>query len=435
MSSMPREPRPAVSSEPRREPGGPSARGLDARGSEPADCIARARELAPALAAAADEIERLRELPPHIVEALISGGFFRLLLPRSLGGAELEPLIYVQVLEEIAKADPSTAWSLGQNSGCSMVAAYLAPEVACEVFGGPPDPARHGRAGIPKQGILAWGPDLPGAGRGVVAEGGIRVTGRWGFATGSRHATWLGAHVPLFEPDGTPRRGANGRPEIRTVLFPKTSAEIIDNWQVIGLRGTGSDSYAVDDLFVPQRYTLSRDNPAERREPGLLYRFTSGMIYAMGFSNVSLGIARGMFDAFIELARDKVPRGARGTLRENNVIQSQVAQCEARLSSARAWLHQLLSEMWREAEEKGDFGSDKHAQLRLAATWAIKEAREVVSTLYHAAGATAIFENNPFERRLRDMNAGSQQGQGRPIHFETVGQILLGLPPQGRMFR
>ncbi|MGH7111846.1 MAG: hypothetical protein ACREFK_15615, partial [Stellaceae bacterium] len=97
--------------------------------------------------------------------------------------------------------------------------------------------------------------------------------------------------------------------------------------------------------------------------------------------------------------------------------------------------HQLLAEMWAEAEEKGDFSADKHARLRLAATWAIKEAREVTATVYHAAGATAIFENNPFERRLRDMHAGSQQGQGRPIHFETVGQILLGLPPEGRMFR
>ena len=190
-----------------------------------------------------------------------------MLLPRSLGGAELDPLTYVQVLEEIAKADPSTAWSLGQNSGCSMSAPYLDPAVAREIFG-------------PPRGILAWGPELPGAGRGVAVEGGIRVTGRWGFATGSRHATWLGAHVPVFEPDGTPRLNPNGRPFVRTVLFPKTSAEIIDNWQVIGLRGTGSDSYRLDDLFVPQRYTASRDNEAERREPGLLYRFTSGMIYA-----------------------------------------------------------------------------------------------------------------------------------------------------------
>ena len=386
------------------------------------DYLQKARELAPTLAAASDEIEELRELPERIVEALIEGGFFRMLLPRSLGGAELDPLTYVQVLEEIAKADPSTAWCLGQNSGCSMSAPYLEPAVAREIFG-------------PPRGILAWGPDLPGAGRGVAVEGGIRVTGRWGFATGSRHATWLGAHVPIFEPDGTPRVNPNGRPFVRTVLFPKSSAEIIDNWHVIGLRGTGSDSYALNDLFVPQKYTCSRDNEAERREPGLLYRFTSGMIYAMGFSNVSLGIARGALEAFVELARDKIPRGARKTLRENNVIQSEVAQSEAKLRSARAFIHTTLREMWEEAEEKGDFGLDKHWQLRLASTWAIHQARDVVAAIYHAAGATAIFNDNPFERRLRDIHAGTQQGQGRPIHFETVGQILLGLPPAGRMFR
>jgi indole-3-acetate monooxygenase len=401
-----------------------SSASLDLRRTETrgTDYVERARELAPLLTAAADEIEERRELPERVVEALIEGGFFRLLLPRSLGGAELHPLTYVQVLEEIAKAEPSTAWCLGQNSGCSMSAPYLDPAVAREVFG-------------PPRGILAWGPDLPGAGRGVAVEGGIRVTGRWGFATGSRHAAWLGAHVPIFEPDGTPRLNPNGRPFVRTVLFPKSSAEIIDNWQVIGLRGTGSDSYAVEDLFVPQQYTCSRDNEAERREPGLLYRFTSGMVYAMGFSNVSLGIARGALEAFIALARDKIPRGARKTLRENNVIQSEVAQCEARLRSARAFIHTTLREMWDEAEEKGDFGRDKHWQLRLAATWAIQQARDVVVTVYNAAGATAIFNENPFERRLRDIHAGTQQGQGRPIHFETVGQILLGLPPEGRMFR
>ena len=303
-----------------------------------------------------------------------------------------------------------------------MTAPYLDPEVAREIFG-------------PPRGILAWGPELPGAGRGVAVEGGIRVTGRWGFATGSRHATWLGAHVPIFEPDGTPRLNPNGRPFVRTVLFPKSSAEIIDNWQVIGLRGTGSDSYRVDNLFVPLKYTASRDNQAERREPGLLYRFTSGMIYAASFSNVSLGIARGALDAFVVLACDKVPRGARGTLRENNVVQSQVAQCEARLRSSRAFIHETLAAMWDEAERTGEFRYEQHVRLRLSTTWAIHQARDVVAMVYGAAGSTAVFNENPFERRLRDIHAGTQQGQGRPIHFETVGQVLLGLPPQGRMFR
>jgi len=219
------------------------------------------------------------------------------------------------------------------------------------------------------------------------------------------------------------------------VLFPRSSVEIIDNWHVIGLRGTGSDSYRLDDLFVPQKYTASRDNEAERREPGLLYRFTSGMIYAASFSNVSLGIARGALDAFVELARDKIPRGARGTLRENNVVQSQVAQCEARLRSSRAFIHETLAEMWEEAERKGEFLYEQHVRLRLSTTWAIHQARDVVATIYGAAGSTAVFNEKPFERRLRDIHAGTQQGQGRPIHFETVGQVLLGLPPQGRMFR
>ncbi len=384
--------------------------------------LERARELKPMLAAAGDAIERGREVTPEIVASLIERGIFRMLLPRSLGGAELDPLTYTAVLEILGQGDGSTAWCLGQNSGCSMTAPYLAPEIAREVFGGP-------------RGILAWGPELPGAGKCVAVEGGYRVTGQWGFATGSRHAAWLGAHCPIFEADGRPRLGPNGRQLVRTMLVPKREATVIDNWHVLGLRGTGSDSYRFDDHFVREAYTASRDNDAERREPGPLYQFTSGMIYAMSFSHVSLGIAKGAFDAFIELARDKVARGAKGTLRENNVVQSQVSQCEAKLKSARAYLRGVIAEMWEDSQRTGHIGADRHPQLRLAATWAIHQARDVVATVYHAAGASAIFENNPLERRMRDIHAGTQQGQGRPIHFETVGQMLMGLPPEGRMFR
>ncbi len=384
--------------------------------------LGRARELKPLLAAAGDEIERGREVTPQIVEAMIERGIFRMLLPRSIGGAELDPLTYTAVLEILGQGDGSTAWCLGQNSGCSMIAPYLAPESAREIFGGP-------------RGILAWGPELPNAGRGVAVDGGYRVTGQWGFATGSRHASWLGCHIPIFASDGSPRLNPNGRPVVRTMLLPKSEARIIDNWRVLGLRGTGSDSYALEDHFVPQAHTAGRDNEAERREPGPLYQFTSGMIYAMGFSHVAMGIAKGAFDAFIELARDKVARGAKGTLRENNVVQSQVAQCEARLKSARAYLRGVIGEMWDEAQNKGAISPDHHPQLRLAATWAIHQARDIVATVYHAAGASAIFESNPLERRMRDIHAGTQQGQGRPIHFETVGQMLMGLPPEGRMFR
>jgi indole-3-acetate monooxygenase len=390
----------------------------DAEGSG-LDYVRRARELGPGLEAAAEEIEKRRELPETIVEALIERGLFCLLLPRALGGAELRPAAYVAVIEEVAKHDASTAWCLGQACGCTMTSAHLDPDVAHEIFGG-------------KRGIVAWGPPGPAEARAV--PGGYRLTGTWSFASGSHHATWLGAHVAILTPDGTPQLRPDGGPVVRTLLFPKASAKFADIWHVIGLRGTGSDSYTVTDLFVPEKYTVLREATPKPRQPGRLYAFSSSNIYASGFAGVALGIARSALDAFVELARDKIPRGAEHTLRDNNVIQAQVSQSEARLCSARAFLFSSLDEIWREVGQSERLTMDHNTTIRLASTWAIHQARDVVDAAYHAAGATAIFESNPFERRFRDIHTVIQQYQGRQAHFETVGQALLGLEPEGAMF-
>jgi indole-3-acetate monooxygenase len=381
---------------------------------EPAiDYLARIHAIAPALAAAGDEIDRRRELPERIVDALIENGLFRLLLPRSLGGAELLPPQYVPIIEALARIDASTAWCVNQNSGCSMISAHLAPEVAREIFG-------H------KRGILAWG---PGPGEAHVVSGGYRVTATWGFASGSHHATWLGCHVPVIEADGRARLNPSGTPVIRTMLFPKSAAEFTDIWHTIGLRGTGSDQYSVKDLFVPEDHSVDvlsrRDMKA--REEGLLYRFSSLILYAAGFAGVALGIARSTLAHFIELARDKIPRGARNTLRNNNVIQREAAQAEARLSSARRYLIGSLDDITAAVAQRGHITLDERMTIRLAATFAIHTALEVVDILYQAAGATAIFDENPFERRFRDIHSVAQQLQGRQQHFETVGAHLMGL--------
>jgi indole-3-acetate monooxygenase len=323
------------------------------------------------------------------------------------------------VIEEIAKHDASTAWCLGQACGCTMTSAYLDPDVAREIFGG-------------KRGIVAWGPPGPAEARAV--PGGYRLTGTWSFASGSHHATWLGAHVAILTPDGTPQLRPDGGPVVRTLLFPKASAKFADIWHVVGLRGTGSDSYTVTDLFVSEKYTVLRDAAVKPCQPGLLYAFSSSNMYASGFAGVALGIARGALDAFVELARDKIPRGARRTLRDNNVVQAQVSQSEARLCGARAFLLGSLDEIWRDVSGSGRLTTDHNVTIRLASTWAIHQAREVVDMAYHAAGATAIFESNPFERRFRDIHTVIQQYQGRQAHFEMVGQALLGLEPEGAMF-
>ncbi len=279
---------------------------------------------------------------------------------------------------------------------------------------------------------MAWGPPGPAEARAVA--GGYRLTGTWSFASGSHHATWLGAHVAILGEDGTPRLRPDGGPAIRTLLFPKASAKFSDIWHVIGLRGTGSDSYTVADLFVPESHTVLREAEPKLRQPGLLYAFSSSNMYSSGFAGVALGIARSTLDAFIVLARDKIPRGAKRTLRDDNVVQSQVAQSEARLRAARAFLLGSLEQIWRDVARSGRLTLDHNTTIRLASTWAIHQAKDVVDTAYHAAGATAIFESNPFERRLRDVHTVIQQYQGRQAHFATVGQVLLGLQAEGTMF-
>lgn len=197
--------------------------------------VERARAIAPLIAREADEIERTRRLTPSVVAALTENGLYRALLPQSLGGAEAAPEAFMQMLEAIAKADASTAWCLGQCSVCAMIAASLDRDTAQEIFNTAP-------------GILAWGAIAHEA---RAVEGGYRVTARWDFASGSRQANWLGAHVRILGTDGTPRVNADGSPEVRTILFPASSATLHDVWQAIGLAGTGTDSYEVNDLFIP----------------------------------------------------------------------------------------------------------------------------------------------------------------------------------------
>jgi alkylation response protein AidB-like acyl-CoA dehydrogenase len=377
------------------------------------ELLARARALGPLLESASETIEATRQLGPAVVDALHDAALFRLLMPRFLAGGEVDPVTFVHVIEAIAMVDGSTAWCLCQAAGCSMVGAYLTPEIAREIFG-------------PRNAVLAWGPG-PDA-RAVAVDGGYRVSGTWSFASGCRHATWLGGHAPIVEADGAARRRTDGSQDSRTMLFPSTRAEIVDVWHVSGLRGTGSDAFTVSDLFVPHAYSVSRDDPAERRHPGALYCFPSGSLYASGFAAVALGLARTMLDAFVELARDKTPRGGRRTLRDNHVVQSQVAQAEARLRSARKFLVGSLDEIWRAVGRSGTLTLDQRMTIRLAATYAIHQAKDVADIAYQAAGSSAIFTAGAFERRFRDIHAVTQQLQGRQSHFETVGQFVLDLP-------
>ena len=383
------------------------------------DPVRRAQALRSVIESAGQRIEQGRELPQDIRNALHEARIFRLLLPRTYDGEEVEPATFVAAVEEIAKADASTAWCMAQGSGCSMAAAYLDPGVAREIFGGP-------------QAVLAWGPVGPNA-KATAVDGGFRVNGTWLYASGSRHADWLGGHCHLVDAQGEPCVGADGKPIERTMLFPKISATVRDVWQVMGLKGTGSDTYTVADLFVPARYTFTREAAADRRESGALYRFTTFQLFGASFAGVALGIARATLDAFIEMASTKIPMLAAKPLRENAVVQSHVAMAEAKLRASRAFLMQALDQMWDAAVAGKDFTLQQRATLRLAAVYAIHQSKDVVDSAYHLAGGSAVFENQAFERRLRDIHAVTQQVQSQLVNFEVAGQVFLGLPSASKL--
>ena len=375
------------------------------------DYLERARALGPTILGAADQAERDRRLPTELVDALHDAGLFRLLLPAPYGGAEIDPPTFFHIIETVAKSDASTAWCLCQSNGCAMAAPYMDAAIAQEIWGDDPKAS------------VAWG---PGKTTVTEVEGGYRVTGDWSFASGGRHATWLGGHTPILDPDGKPTWNDNGTAAVRTMLFPAEKAPMTPMWDVVGLLGTGSDAFAVEDLFVAKEYSLLREVPSERRYEAPLYQFPAMCLYAAGFAGTALGVARSMYDSFMELALEKKPRLQRNTLSDNAVVQWQAAQAKATLESARAYLLDELNRIWAEVQASGALTVDQRARIRLSSTYAIHQAKEAADLVYDMAGATAIFRSNPFERRFRDLHTVTQQLQGRKTHFQTVGAYLFG---------
>jgi alkylation response protein AidB-like acyl-CoA dehydrogenase len=369
-----------------------------------------ARELAPWIRSCADAIEAERELPRPLFEALADAGFFRLALPRSLGCPEIELPEYVRVIEELGKADASTAWIVNQGAIFATYAARMPHEVARAIW---IDPPRSVVANTPQATAQA-----------VVVQGGYRVTGRQGFATGCRHATWIAALAQVVE-DGRPRLQPDGTPEARFLFVPVAEAELLDTWHVRGLRGTGTHHFAVENAFVPAERSVLYDG-APLVETGPLYRIPRTLVFASGDAAVALGVARAALEAFGDLAGAKTPQWTAGLLRDQPMAQAEVGRAEASLRGGRAFLMEAVSEAWN-AATIGALGPDRQATLRLATTHAIRLATEVVEAVYTASGATAIYESHVLQRHFQDIHVISQHVQSRRSYYGYVGRHLLGL--------
>lgn len=386
---------------------------------QPAGLVKAAQALAPRIRGCRDEIERERRLPAAVVAEMHAARLFHLLVPRQAGGLEVDPATACRAIEEIARADGSAGWNLMIGVEQGIFAAYLPRQSALTVWGENANAVTAG-GGAP-------------LGRATAVSDGYRVKGRWRFASGCGHCSWLGANALLFDGD-VQRRDADGAAITRWMLFPVQRARILDTWYTAGMRGTGSHDFVVDDLFVPEAFSFSTalDHPW----PGTpLYTIPYPSFVAITMAAVALGIARSAIAAFAVLAASKVPVGAQQPLCERPAVQAAVAQAEALLRSSRALLYDAIDEVWQALPPPDAFISvEQRAALRLASINAAVCCARAVDLMYEAGGGSAIYESNLLARCFRDVHTLTQHFQITPPHYETLGRILLGMEPGTTFF-
>ncbi|MGD9508016.1 MAG: acyl-CoA dehydrogenase family protein [Geminicoccaceae bacterium] len=366
--------------------------------------LAAARRLEPMVMRLRDRFDTERKLPGSLVEALHAAGLFRMWLPRAIGGAELAPLEFLETVEELARQDGSVGWCTTIAAGSARLAGALEEDAARTVFGD-------------GEGVLV-GALYPG-GKAVAVPGGYRISGRWGYGSFIGYADWVASGC-LTE-DGAP------------VLFlcPRSEVEVIDVWDVTGLRATASNDYRTQDLFVPGRLTIPLVDfqPPPRRE-GPLYAVPMTSVFFASIATVAMGIARAAIDTLVEMAATKRSAGAQTALRENTLVQIDLAHGEALLGSARAYLFDRLGSMWRDAVAGHPITERDRAMVRLAACHAARCAIEAVELAYQSAGGAALPYGSRLERCLRDVHVAGQHAMlGRQGTLEPVGRVLLGLSP------
>ncbi len=376
----------------------------------PASPVAAARSLAPRAAEHAAQGERERRLVPALVDALAHAGLFRLCVPAAVGGLEAPAGALVEAVEAVSQGDGAAGWCVAISATSGLVGGYLPEDSAREIYGSAD--AICGGVFAPK-------------GRATAQGEGFRVSGRWPFASGCEHCTWL-MGGSIVEENGGVRMLANGMPDVRLMLAPAGEFAIHDTWQVAGLRGTGSHDIELTEQLVGNEHSASvfGDPPLQ---PGPLYAFPLFGLLALAIAGVALGVARGALDELVELAGGKTPTGSRRLLAERATVQSETAQAEARLRAARAFLYDSVGDAWDSAVTRGEVSIEHRASLRLAAAHAASTGADVVTTAFRLGGGSAIYERSPLQRRLRDAHVVTQHMLVAPATFELTGRLLLGV--------
>ncbi len=378
------------------------------RGSLPtSSSLAAAAALVPAVAAAGGTIERDRRLPDELVATLAAAGLFRLLVPRELDGAEADPLTLLSVVETIAAADGSAGWLVNIGATSGILAGFLPPEGAADVFADP-------------RSFVAFVARPSGQARRV--PGGYRVHGRWSFASGAWHATWFAATCTVAADTSTA-----GPPETVILFLPAADYQVLDTWDVAGLRGTNSHDIVVENAFVPTSHAVAGFGPDQQTHPGPLATF-GRLVIPVGLAAAALGIGRGAVAAAVELCTTKPRSGGGGTLREQDGVQERLGRAALACRAGEALLRMSIEAAWRSAGT-GSTSVEERGAVRLAAAHAAALAAEATDHVWQMAGASALFPSAGIERRFRDAHASTQNVVLSAEQYRLAGRALLGFDP------
>lgn len=379
------------------------------------ELLQAAEALAPELSAKNTLIEQTRHLPQDVADQLADSGLYRMLTPRQYGGHEVDIMTFALVIERLARADASAAWCTFISCTTALTGAYLPEEEAARLFA---DPA------VKMAGVYAPNGRATRTERDGVP--GFLVTGRWNWGSGGRNADFITGGCLIIDDEGKPELTPQGKPNVQAMIFNAEQVAIADTWHTLGLCGTGSNEYSVEDVFVPA--SRSASYVVDKPLPSPLYKFPVFGVLGLGIAAVSLGIAGRALESLIELSGQKTPQGSARPLAERSSTQLAVAQCTARLRAARAFLHNVLEDAWQASLDSGPISVSQRRDIRLATTFATHESAAIVDRMHALAGGSSVYQSSPLQRCLRDVHVATQHMMVSESTYELAGRLLLDLP-------
>jgi indole-3-acetate monooxygenase len=388
--------------------------------------VQAALALKPALRQYQEEIEREQRMPPALVGQLRDAGFYKMVIPRTLGGLQVDTLTYLRVVEVLAEGVGAVGWNLGNGGVGQLVTLGLPDDGVHEIYGKRADTIIAGTA-------------VAGGGQAVEVAGGYRVSGRWQFGSGCQEASWLLGSFQVVGEDGAPRAHPDGGTPYWRGVFARGEAEIVPgSWDVSGLRGTGSFDWTVKDVFLPVRRTMPQVGiPLENqwsRWPGMTYALPVQCWVGPHHSAVITGIARAGLDALIDLAGGKQPRGRpTGLLCDSPQVQDAVGRADAILNAGRAYRGAMIAELWNTIAAGGETTLEQRARCRLASTYAADSARETMDLAYRYGGSTSFKRASRLAECWRDLHTVGQTVTIAPEWYPIGGRVYLGRDPGSRL--